>query len=173
MYQIEASQMNAIELKGSPFINSIVLPAPAEWYMEPEKATTATVEIFNTVVKTYDITMEAKMDPVPTSEFIEELHDIIQKKLDWYAKTQDTSNQETIKQIIDVVFPEEHTTSELPDTIHNQGVVMQITRTVLQSIFNQLRSEPTNIYAENPFALTEHKWENVIQEPPIQNSPEH
>ena len=104
MYQIEASQMNAIELKGSPFINSIVLPAPAEWYMEPEKATTATVEIFNTVVKTYDITMEAKMDPVPTSEFIEELHDIIQKKLDWYAKTQDTSNQETIKRNIRAIL---------------------------------------------------------------------
>lgn len=178
---VTVGKHRAIRLNGPLFTEAVIIPAPDEQYFTYDKAVEVVEDVFDAVMTEYSIDASDSSDfePIDTIEFKRTLQDYVYTELVRHKREPHTSNSNgeeskgldsaanntkavtDIRKAVTGVFPTDAELAELPDMIHSPGVVIHVTRVVLQSMFDYLSDFYTHMSEEHPFHVERHGWDEV------------
>lgn len=153
---------NTIEVNGSMFRERVIIPVPNTATMAAPEAETLAKTVFDWSTGYTNGERESKFTTVRTTAFADDLRESIIDALRTDCTQITSDNTEELISVVDNVFPDEETYKRLPGEIRSRNIVIHITRMVLQTLFDQIPHEQTHMSVENPFNVTEHKWDELI-----------
>jgi hypothetical protein len=172
---VTVERQRAIQLNGALFTEGVLIPAPGEEYFKYSKAVESVEEIFRDVYKLYHIGVNqpGEFTPVDTVDFQQELLELVKSVLirngrySHKIERDDGSGMKRVDSTGDIrktvvgAFPNESELDALPDMIRSPGVIVHITRMVLQTIFDSLSDGYTHMNEVHPFRVADHEWDEV------------
>lgn len=156
-YTTKYEHNHGLELSGGLFPEPVIIPTPDTQYMSQTNANTIVEDVLTQIVNEYNITPKSLINPVETTEFADTLRETL---IDTCNKTP-VNKPNQVKTEITNILPKQRTYTQVPNTIREKTVAIHITRTVLQTLFDQLRENQSHMTVKNPFNTTEHKWDST------------
>lgn len=157
MSTIKIRTGEALKLSGGLFEQTVVIPCPLQGDLRFEKTKRVFELVFKRVVEEYNINRDKEFKPVIPRELVATLEQA-------YKEVTFNSDLNTIhRKILSEVIPNEDSVIQQEKThkIYHEGIVIQITRLFIQSLFDKLQKEPTHMRVDTPFAPRDTQWKNI------------
>lgn len=149
----------------------VILPAPDNNLVSHDEASKAATGIFRRVTSEFNMNKSpttqkrgrvnsASFEPIKTKKFIQDLHAIVTEELLKECNPSD-NNKKRIVQTINKLFPSHTEHEKYPDAVYCQNAGVHITRMVIQSLFDLIGTYETHMFVDDPFNITEHKWNEI------------
>lgn len=178
---VSVRKMNVISIAGSYFTDRVLIPYPTEYVSATDKEIKMTcLRIFKQVREQWrerkpiddwfnsgftDKENKTKSLPVKTDTLMcHTIREIFADELLSLLDDNITNNHadRIVNQTLDDVFPNKNEYDNHSNEIYTEGVVIHLTRVLLQTVFDKLRTEgPTHMSVDSPLGITEHKWDEV------------
>lgn len=162
---VSVEKQRAIRVHGEMFTEHVIIPAPSTVYFAYDDAVTAVTTIFERIEEKYKTHISTpKNNGIETIAFKNTLRNTVTAVLTTYSHNKHDSDTEAssteltndIRDVINTVFPTASELRELPDTIYSLDIAIHITRITIQSIFDALNEEQSQMSKEHPFNIQKH-----------------
>lgn len=168
---------HALTLHSRYFTDPVVTHVPDTNALTITEAKKFTEQTFNHILTTTNV-IDGEFEPIQTTTFAGELqatikHGVIHSDIFESSSRQQPrrkDQRDTARKLIESI-PDTETCRSLPDTIYTPGVIIHITRMTLQTGYDKLSNEPTTMRVSNPFAISDHKWDETRIEQPTTEDP--
>lgn len=155
-WKVESAE--AVIVSGSIFTDPIIIPIPNNATLFANDAKNGVQDVFDGVIELHDLSRRDSFVPVRTPVFVGELAHQLEKAFINNAKLVGSSSERTIDSAIDSIMPNDGEYSKYPDEIYSENTLVRITRMVVQTLLDELRHEETHMSVDDPFDISNHKW---------------
>jgi len=154
-------------IDGEVFKQPIVMPVPSNMYLTDEESMQVCENVFNWILEYGDEKIGVDGNNIQTMTFAAKLKQKIHDE--WVDKDRKNTRstvdaEDRFLTSVNSTFPKKDAYKKLPDDIYRVGVLVHITRGVMQTVFDKLCTWETNLRVCDPFTVEGRKWDDVYTE---------
>lgn len=158
---MNVSATKAVEITGRIFNERVIIPIPNTVFMAYPEAKSVAENMFEWVCEYIDEVSKNRFTGVKSEAFITDLHHVLKDILCEECDKVSNTCEDDIDDVLSEVLPNNIDSMELPAEIWSEGVLVHITRMVLQTLFDVVVSDESHMSVDNPFAVRDHKWNEI------------
>lgn len=146
------------------FENPVVMPAPSDVYLQNTERVSVCDRVFSSIIEYGNENIVTGRGYVETTAFAAKLKQVVHDVLIDESQEVTVQEEDRIITSLNSTFPPKELYDELPSKIYRIGVLVYITRGVVQTVFDKLHTWETNLRVFNPFIVENKRWNDVYIE---------
>lgn len=156
---VSVTETTAIRVNGSYFTKDVLIPYPDTYTTKRKYEVNAdfVFSVCERILENVTVNREFSL-PISPEQLIEELLSVIESELKSDVKL---SSKPSVGAKINGLY-RINASNTSDSKIYNDGVVVHITRILVQTVFDNFRSKgTTHMSVKDPLTVTEHEWREV------------